>query len=487
MTATVDGTKPTKNVLILCADMAGAHHYGCYDPNISFTPNTDALAAGGAVFERAYCACPPCIPTRVSMFTGQYGHTHGKSAHLKMPLRRQPAVLPTILADAGYRTAIAGKTHWWPSDTDFGCDEAHLTIDNHLTPELGRKDAYIQFLESQGLFRYDPDEWEGFREKLNPNKLPFESLKANWLGDTTCDIIERFAADEAPFFIFSSFVEPHGPGKTPDWYTDQLRDFYLPPLIQEPDGGAGKPATQRRAMEQWSKPADVVEQTRLEVFAAIKLVDDNIGKIMATLDRVGCADSTLVVFVTDHGDLLFDHGCIEKTFLYESAVRIPFLVRGPDIPAGSRYSHLVSQIDLLPTVLDHCGIAVNPDWNVEGRSVLPVARGESPTWRQTVYCETDQTVHLRDLVGSSTAKMAFRPPWKYIYTLVNGHIVEEELYNLEDDPYELSNKAGDTAHADVVTGLRNDVLRWLVATEPNRFNPAAENHYKVPRVAQQHL
>jgi arylsulfatase A-like enzyme len=406
---------------------------------------------------------------------------------MKMELQPPPACLPTILSEHGYKTAIVGKTHWWPSDTDFGCDEAHLTIDTHLTPELGENDAYLRFLEGKGLFHYDPTTWDDDKVKLNPDNLPFECLKANWVGDVACDIVDRFSCSEEPFFLFCSFVEPHGPGKTPKWYTEQLRTGFMPPLLDGDGERPGRPETQKRAVERWKRPKEVVERSRLEVFAGIRMVDENIGKLLNRIDAAGCADETLVLFITDHGDLLFDHGCIEKTFLYDHAVRIPFLLRGPEIPEGRRYEEPVSHIDLLPTLLEHAGINEDPDWHIEGRSLLPVAQGKEVDWRKTLFCEVEQSVHLRDLVDSSSAKMALRWPWKYIYTLVNGHIVEEELYNLEDDPEELTNRAGDSSLVDTVLELRNEVLRWLVATEASRLHPHPKNHYPVPRVSREYL
>ena len=153
------------NVLLLCADMFGAANVGCYGDRSGATPNIDRLASAGVRFDRAYCACPPCIPARVSMMSGQYARTHGKLAHIKMPLQPQPVLIPQLLAELGYRTGIVGKTHWWPPHSDLGCDEAHLTIDTHLMPELGGNDAYLRFLQQHGRFRYDLASWEQDRPR----------------------------------------------------------------------------------------------------------------------------------------------------------------------------------------------------------------------------------------------------------------------------------------------------------------------------------
>ena len=476
------------SILLLCADMVGATHLGCYGDPTQLTPNIDRLADNGIRFNQAYCACPPCIPARVSMMCGQYAHTHGKTAHVKMALTPRPPLIPEILSAHGYRTGLVGKTHWWPPSDTLGCDEAHLTIDNHLTPELGENDAYIRFLRERGIYDYNASTWAQDRHRLNPDNLPPDCLKVNWTGDTACALLNRFSDSERPFFLACSFVEPHGTGSVQKSFLETFRDIPLRPIIAREGEHENKPETQRQAVARWEKQFANInkDERRRGVYASLNLVDANIGKILDTLERSGQRENIAVIFLTDHGDLLFDHGCIEKTFLYESAIRIPFVVSGPGIPGGETRDHLVSQIDLLPTVLDLCGVD-QEDPKVEGRSLLPIIKAPQASWREQLFCEVEQTVHLRDLVVSSAAKMVRSGPWKYIYTLIDGHRIEEELYHLEDDPDELFNLAQDADQRARVAQLRSDILRWLVATEPNRLHPVPENHYPVPRVDRRYL
>jgi len=422
------------------------------------------------------------------MLTGQYAHTHGKMAHVKMPLVPRPPLLPELLARQGYRTGYVGKTHWWPPDDALGCEDALLTIDNHLTPELGDSDAYIQFLRQEGVFDYIADTWQRDRGGLQPDSLPPECLKVNWTADTACDLLSRYARDDQPFFLACSFVEPHGAGSVQTRYLESLGEMSLPPVVGREDERVNKPETQRRAVAAWEEriPDAQRERRRRGVYASLHLVDRGIGRILSALDASRAGDNTLVMFLTDHGDLLFDHGCTEKTFLYDAAVRIPFLVRGPGIPSDGRRSHLVSQVDLLPTVLDYCGIR-EEDLRIEGRSLRPVVQAPEARWRESLFCEVEQTVHLMGLVESSAAKMVRRGPWKYIYTLVDGHRVEEELYNLEDDPDELRSLSDEPSQRERKETLKAEILRWLVATEVNRLSPVPESHYPTPRVGKAYL
>lgn len=470
-----------KNVLLICSDMVGARHLGCYGDPVGATPHIDQLAANGTRFEAAYCATTPCIPARISMMSGQYAHTHGKLAHMKMPLEPRPPLLPEILTQNGYQTAMVGKTHFWPSQDTLGFQEAHLTIDTHLTPELGQGDAYIQFLQERDLFTFNAATWDEDRSKLAADNLPDDALKVNWTGDTACNILDSFATQpEQPFFLYVSFVEPHGPGCVKSDLWDEYAARPIPEMIPV---GDSIPPTQKRAVERWDTSQEDQERYRSGVYASLSLVDDNIGKLLDRLESLGLRESTVIIFLTDHGELMYDHGCIEKTFLYEPAANIPWIMSGPGIPAGETRSHFVSQVDLLPTILDVCGIDA-PSIHIEGHSLLPILTDPSTSWRDAVFCEVEQSVHLRDLVKSSIAKMIRRGVWKYIYTLIDGETVEEELYHLADDPDELVNLAHESTQQTRIQALRAEILNWLMRGEVNRLHPAPENHYPIPKVSE---
>ena len=145
------------------------------------------------------------------------------------------------------------------------------------------------------------------------------------------------------------------------------------------------------------------------------MVDRNIGKILRKVNDLGLGDDLLVLFTTDHGDLMFDHGCIEKTILYERSMRVPFVVSGPGVPSGESRPQFASHVDLLPTVLDCVGIPERRQWNIEGRSLLPVVRDAEEKGREYLYCESDQTLHLRHLVQSCQSKVVRHRDLKYIY------------------------------------------------------------------------
>ena len=143
-----------------------------------------------------------------------------------------------------------------------------------------------------------------------------------------------------PFLLACSTVEPHGSGSVQEEFLEQFRDIPLRPIIGREGELEGKPETQRRAVARWGERFADTDKDRVRrgIYASLNLVDHNIGKILDTLDRSGQKENTVVIFLTDHGDLMFDHGCIEKSYLYESAVRIPFVLSGPGIPPGAAHS-----------------------------------------------------------------------------------------------------------------------------------------------------
>lgn len=462
--------------------MAAAKHFGCYGGPEGLTPHIDSLAAQGMRFDQAYCAGPPCIPARASMMTGLWPHTHGKSAHIRMPLDPHIVTLPQALGSQGYRTGVVGKTHWWPAADNHGFEEALLTIDRHLTPELGKDDAYIQFLEERGLFHYDPATWKEDLPKLLSSALPEEARKVHWTGAAACGMLERFAQDNRPFFLFCSFVEPHGGGGITDEDFQAVQDRPFPPRI--PPGGKGKPWFLEQAAAAWeAKRGEGAEDYRRRVAASLNLVDANVGRVLQRMADLGLAENTVVVFLTDHGDFCHDHGFIEKTIPYEPAVQIPFIMAGPGIVPGETSSKLASQIDLMATLMDYAGAEADAPMG-QGRSLRPLAERQAVPWREAVFCECDATVHLRNAglnLQSAQAKMVRQGNWKYIYWLIEGDETAEELYDLAADPDEKENLAAGPAHRARCDELRGRLLDWLIATEADRLKPAPANHYPVPR------
>lgn len=476
---------PTRpNILLVNADQIGAHHLGCYGDTTGATPNLDALAARGVRFSRAYCASPVCICARASMYSGQYPHTHGKVAHLRMPLEPRPPLLPEVLAASGYATGLVGKTHFYPPSDPIGCEIAHITIDSHLAYELVPHDAYVRFLQEQGvleeigLTEFTPEACTAKAPLIR--SLPERLHRATWTGDTACGVLSRFAADDRPFFLYCSFVEPHGPEPCPPEYEDKFAGKIREPITRSNELDA-KPPIQRLVRDRGN---EVLEGTygsdhaalRRRFYGLVNLVDHNIGKILEELDQLGLREDTMVFFLTDHGELLGDHGMYQKCLFYDSCARVPLLVAGPEAAGDRVCEALVSQVDLMPTILELCG-AAKDDLLLDGSSFADLLAHPERPGRPAVYSELYQNQFIPEGTLCNT-KMIRTGRWKYVY-YTDGPC--DELYDMEADPHELTNLARSPEHGGTVRELRDRLLHWLAESEANRIHPAADNHYMTPR------
>ncbi len=219
---------------------------------------------------------PVCIPTRVSMFSGQYPHSVGKTAHVRMRIDPRVQMLPQLFRDGGYRTGIIGKTHFWPVDELYGAEYGRLTIDRHLSPELAENDAYVAYLRAQGLDHITDE-----------SQFPPEHYRTNW---TAREVDEFMNMDDSrPFFLFSSFVNPHPPFDPPEPYASMYRDAALPPPVVREEEFSTRPLFVRSRMDRDllsdSRP---LRRMKEKYLALITMVDEAVGTIVDSLRASGC-------------------------------------------------------------------------------------------------------------------------------------------------------------------------------------------------------
>lgn len=192
-------------------------------------------------------------------------------------------------------------------------------------------------------------------------------------GDNACKLLDNLAGGPQPFFLFCSFVEPHTHNSVQSDFKRQFENLPVPPPIGGPASLANKPALQQayagEIIARGGKLARDFMAYRRGVYASLNLVDRNIGKILDKLHALGIAEETLILFTSDHGDLMGGFGLIEKTFLYDGAIKVPLIVKAPGSPTGERRRRLASHVDLLPTILERCGIGAWRDMPVEGRDL----------------------------------------------------------------------------------------------------------------------
>ncbi len=422
------------NILWIFSDQHRGQALGCAgDPNVS-TPNLDRLAADGIRFSNAYSNTPICAPFRASLYTGKRITSHGVNS-LFVPLLPEHRVLPQELRDAGYHTAHYGKWH------------------------LSGGDCPSHFVSP--YFRPGWDDWLGWENSNRPwgteystGNLPMPIERLNgYQTDAMVDLsIEWLARREpdAPWFHVLSIEPPHPPYTAPECNMARVRDR---DIRLRPNVPVDRPDVDQRV------------STLRAYYAQIENLDENVGRLLDALDKTGQASNTIVCYFSDHGDFMGSHGRVDKTRPELESSTIPLIVRYPGtVPSGVTSDALICGLDIMPTTLGLAGIAV-PEY-VEGIDMSPVARGETDALRDSVLLQYDQS-----FFGTPRPWETFRSyvttRWMYSRFLVRD---QSHLYDLESDPYQLTNLIDDPGYAETVA----DLDRLLTAELTRISDPVLE-------------
>lgn len=459
------------NILLIYTDQQRADTIHALGAHWMVTPNLDRLCEEGTAFVNATTPSPVCMPARWSLHTGQWPSRHRcYSNHHPGP--RPSFSLPALLRGRGYRTALIGKNHSFlgPADWDVfdtAPERSALRQPGSGVARSERSDA--ENSDAQALAARRDALSDPIYGRLYPAGAPGGLRGDPELYKTEAAL--RFIDDskEEPFFLWLSYLNPHTPYVAVQQFLDLYANREIPEPVVEPAGlaAAGKPF--RQVFHQRNNDAvmpfdhDTVMQMRRVYYAMVSLIDSEVGRISDHLDQLGLTDRTFIIFTSDHGDYMGDHGLITKSpALYDCLVRVPFIVRQPGVIAdGERRCDLVSHIDILPTLVHLAGGAV-PD-GVQGKDFLD-RRGLE--LRPAAYCEYgipglpyDQwAIEQAGYSGQTfTNPGDDRLPWEGNPVSLSGPIgmirtdrwklIQEpggtdELYDLENDPHELVNLAG---------------------------------------------
>ncbi len=464
------GRRPS--VLLITADQMRHDCLGVAGRPVLRTPHLDALASRGVHFTNAYTPFPVCVPARMSLLSGQYAHAHG-AVHNQTMLAPGQSTLPRLVRDAGYRTGAFGKMHFWPPYADVGFERMRLAEQNgtgwkiddyhsgHLA-ERGLVDQWDLWDQHQPYRDQAPPEyWSSFGARAS--ELPEAHYHTTWIADETISWLG--SGDGRPFFAWVSFIKPHHPFDPPrPW--DALYDPAAMPALGDPGAALAKPLMtaggRRDPRRSYFDLRGFTQQDFGRVaamyYATITHIDHHVGRILTALGELGQLEDTLVVFASDHGDYMGDYGLILKSpsIPYDSLARVPLVAAGPGCRPGTASDALVSLVDILPTVAGLAGAPVPA--SVQGRDLAPLLRGDPGAgWRDAVFSESGHVKAVR------TARH------KYLY---NHRLGIDELYDLETDPGELRDIAGEPGAAAVVTEMRRRLLDWMIETEWDR-NPQA--------------
>lgn len=478
----IDADRP--NILWICTDQQRFDTHGCYgNPHVR-TPAIDAFSGSGTLFEHAYCQSPVCTPSRASFLTGRYPRTT-RTRQNGQSIPADEVLVSKTLADAGYTCGLAGKLHVSASHPDAApvierrIDDGYADFHwSHDTEPLWPTNEYFSWLKQEGV-TYERRPLEG-SEHVQVSS-PASHHHTTWCAEKAIAFMEMQAEFDRPWMFSVNIYDPHHPFDPPleylQPYLERLDEVPLPNYV--PGELDDKPVFQRndhyRAYNTSGyfpaaeMPDDEHRLLRAAYWAMIDLVDVQVGRMLDALEATGQRENTIVVFMSDHGEMLGDHGLYLKgPYFYDPAIRVPLIVSWPGkIREGVRSEALVELADLAPTLLDAAGIAV-PE-RMQGRSLWPLLTGQTDagSHRDDIYCEyynakpwhKDPAAHAT-CVRTRTHKLV----------VVHG-LAEGELYDLRADPSETRNLWNDPdareAKMDMLVRLA-DRMAWTVDPWPPR-------------------
>ena len=439
------------NIVLITTDQQRGDCLGVAGHPVLDTPYLDQLASQGMRFTRAYSACPVCIPARRTLMSGAKPAHHGVTMNYDTPLTLP--TLPAVLSEAGYQTHLSGKLHLHPARKRYGFHSTDWA-DSPAQYGLNRiNNDYQRFLIAQG--QHGPD--LSYANGANGNgwvSRPFhmdERLHyTTWATESALRFLER-RDPTVPFFLNLSIFAPHAPFTPPAYYFEKYMDLDLPePKVGDWSRVYDEP---QRGLNVTAWRVNLRRQAQREMmagyFGSIEHADHQIGRLMRHLPA-----DTVILFTSDHGEMLGDHQWIRKRTPYEGSARVPFLVKLPKsfgVQPGQVRNELVELMDVMPTLLDAAGAPI-PD-SVDGRSVLPLLRGEGGDWRSYLHGECARVETM-----NSGMHYIVEGGLKYIYYPGTGL---EQLFDLASDPAEMTDLAADPEKADRAEPLRQRLIAEL--------------------------
>jgi len=421
-----------KNLVFIMSDEHNARFMGAAGHSTVRTPNLDRLAARGTLFENAYTNCPICVPARASFATGRYVQDCGYWDNAD-PYDGRVESWGHRLIDQGHRSVSIGKLHYRDEEDPTGFDQEIIPL--NVVDGVG---------DLLGLIRDDMPERQGaknYARDTGPGESTYTRYDANIAGEATRWLKEEAPkSGDKPWVLFVSFVCPHFPLIAPPEFYRMYPEDQIPwPMFYD---AAERPAhpyyAAMRACINYDKhfTDEKVRKAVAGYLGLCSFLDHNIGQVLDAIEANGLGDDTRIIYTSDHGEALGKRGLWGKSTMFEESAAVPLIMAGPDIAAGKRVKTPVSLVDCHPTILESAGVAPHPDdADLPGRSLFAIADGAEPD--RAVFSE----YHA---VAATTANYMVR---QGRYKLIWYEGMAPELFDLEADPEEATDLAGDPAHA----------------------------------------
>ncbi len=427
----------TPNLLIIHTDQQSAWTVSAYGGTLLSTPNIDSLASEGAILKNFFTNSAVCTPSRGAFFTGRYPHAHGAYKN-NIELNRDEITIAHVLQQNGYDTGYAGKWHLDGTPKP-----------GWMTPDRSMGFEYCKFMFNRGHYKQIREQPDG--DPLLDGMGDENTYTTDWLADKTVEFIDM--PRTKPFFFTVCIPDPHTPFTVRSPYDTMYApsNMTVPSTAHQSDlpnwannskfMGQGNTQAER---EQW------LQVQKARYCGEVKCIDDNVGKILDALRNSGQLDNTVVVFTTDHGEYMGEHGLMHKNQLYETAYRLPFLIRWPEkISAGTVVENIISTVDFQPTVLALMGIA--PSGREQGKDASGLLQGQNVNWKDESF------IHHSSLERAGI----FTPEFELAYVKDRDAI----LFDRINDPEQVNNLFDNPAYSGVVVELTRRIVKHNVAVD----------------------
>ncbi|MEA3402398.1 MAG: sulfatase [Armatimonadota bacterium] len=454
------------NILFIMSDDHASHAMTCYGSVVNETPQMDRIAEDGVRLDNCFCTNSICTPSRASILTGKYSHLNGVFT-LREGMDQRQMTAPKLLQQAGYQTAIFGKWHLGhggihdPQGFDRWC-----------------------VLPGQGLY-HDPEMFD------QGEKRTFQGYATDLITDMSLEWLEDRDPDR-PFFLMTHHKAPHRPWEPDEKHMHMYEDIDIPEpptfwddyanrstAAREAQMRVGRDFTERDLKQ--PRPEGLTDEEfkrwayqryMQDYLRCVASVDDNVGRMLDWLDAAGLTEDTVVIYTSDQGFFLGDHGWYDKRFMYEESLRMPFVVRYPgEIPAGSVNDDIILNTDFAPLFLDYAGLDA-PE-QMQGRSFRSNVAGQTPQdWRQSFYYRYFMHIDGGHNVWAHYGLRTHRYKLIFYYEEEPGP-QEWELFDLQEDPMEMNSVYDDPDYADAAAELKEELAR-LRSEVGDQTNPWLE-------------
>ncbi len=456
-----DSSSDRPNILWITGEGIPLKVLGCYGSTLIETPHIDRIAKEGMRFENSFCTNALCAPSRATLLTGTYSNVNGQLSNFDTGPDGRPSfaasqeTMAKVFQRNGYQTGMVGKWHLPANPGETGFD-------------------YFVFKRGAGGPYYNPNGY--LRNTSLGSTVIHEESYPGYMTDNFTDFaIEGMKQFKQPFFMMMQFFNDHRPFDPPHKYEHLYDDKRIPEpgTFYDDYSMRAAPAKEARMriayMPDFNPPADLTERQRQQwnyqkfmghFLGVLRSQDDNVGRLLKYLDESGLAENTIVIYTADHGFFMGDHGWFDKRFMYEQAIRVPWMIRYPGhIKPGSVSTDWVVNIDNAPTALDLAGLPI-PE-SMQGRSLRPLFEGNVPSdWQKSFY------YHYYEFYDSEHWVLPHYGIRTDRYKLISYYTVNEwELFDLEKDPDEMENLfkwAGYEVHPDYKT-IADDLVLQLKA------------------------